>query len=155
MLRAFPAMLCVAAVLAGLALMGARTQAALNAWDASIAGTLVQVHSTAPVDGVVVKAFTPHGGTALSKAKSDSRGMFVLTGLRGGQYRIQFNKHGFHETAVVGLFVKPHTRLNLPGTVAMYPLGTAPPRLTGANDPCGFHPDSNETADAYIICSEH
>lgn len=125
---------------------------AAAAWDASFTAKLVTEANRTPVSGVMVKAYTNTGGRVMAEATSDAAGNFTLTGLRGGEYRLDFTKRGFHDTTLLGVYVTPHSndRLNVP--IAMYPMGTKVPRFTATN-PCGRLVNANQIADVYIVCS--
>jgi len=126
---------------------------AVGAWDASLTARLVNVGDRAPVAGVEVKAYPLRGGTLLAKAVSDEHGVITLDGLRGGEYRLDFTKSGYHDTTLVGVYVRPHQRDNMSSPIAMYPMGTKVPRFSATN-PCGKLLDPAQVADEYVICSE-
>jgi hypothetical protein len=122
------------------------------AWTASVSGRVVDVKSLAPVSGAMVSIYTTSGITNLGTAKSDAQGNFVINGLRGGNYRLDFQKHGYTETVVAGVYVRPGERLVEAAPIAMYPHGVPVPKAVGHN-PCGSVVDPAQTADVYIVCS--
>jgi len=142
------------ATLATLALaLVAASAPAIGAWDASLTARLVNVDDRAPVAGVKVKAYPLRGATLVAKTVSDQHGVITLIGLRGGEYRLDFTKSGYHDTTLVGVYVRPHQRDNMTSPIAMYPNGTKVPRFTTTN-PCGKLIDPAQVADEYVICSE-
>jgi hypothetical protein len=122
------------------------------AWDASFSAKLVVESTYAAVAGVNVKAYTMTGGRVMAESVSGPDGVFTLTGLRGGEYRLNFSKRGYHDTTLVGVWVTPHStdRLNTP--IAMYPSNTKVPRITATN-PCGKLVNPSQVADVYVVCT--
>lgn len=139
--------------IAGLVALCATASIAAAAWTASLSGTLVDIKSLQPVADATVKIYTMTGSEVMGKATSDAHGAFSIGGLRGGQYRLQFEKSGYQRTIVAGIFVKPGERLIEAAPIAMYPNGVRLPNFA-MSKPCGALVDPNQTADVYVVCSE-
>jgi len=143
----------VCAILVAIGAVSRVTQASASAANASMTAQLVEEGSRAPVADVEVKAYTLHGGYVLARAVSDAKGYFTLAGLRGGEYRLDFKKKGYHDTTLVGVYVPPHQAFRMTSAIAMYPSSMAVPRFTATN-PCGKLIDPMQVADTYVICSQ-
>jgi len=122
-------------------------------WTASLSGTVVDVKSLQPVADATVKIYANAGSEVMGQATSDAQGAFLITGLRGGPYRLQFEKKGYQRTVVAGVFVRPGERMIEAAPIAMYPNGVALPNFA-MSKPCGNLVNPTETADVYIVCSE-
>jgi carboxypeptidase family protein len=142
----------ISLTLAVVAAISFATSGASASWSASVSGKVVNVQTLDPVSGAIVKVYTENGGQVLGKATSDAGGNFVVSGLRGGLYRLQFEKHGYQGTVVAGLTIRPSERLVEAAPIAMYPDGVPLPKMS-ANSPCGSLVDPQQTADVYIVCS--
>lgn len=125
---------------------------ASNSWTAAVSGSVVDVKSLDPVADATIKIFSAQGSRVLGRATSDEHGTFSIGGLQGGQYRLQFEKHGYQSTIVAGLYVRPGERYIEAAPIAMYPVGVPLPKVSVSN-PCGSMVDPNQTADVYVICS--
>jgi hypothetical protein len=121
-------------------------------WTASVSGSVVDVNSLQPVSGAIIKVYSVTGTRLQGSAKSDASGTFVVTGLAGGQYRLQFEGPGYQRTVVAGIYVRPTERLIEAAPIAMYPVGVPVPRPISMN-PCGSVIQPGETADVYVVCS--
>jgi 5-hydroxyisourate hydrolase-like protein (transthyretin family) len=122
-------------------------------WTASVSGKVVDVKTLQPVADATIKIYAAAGSDVLGKATSDANGSFTIEGLRGGQYRLQFEKTGYQRTIITGIMVRPNERMIEAAPIAMYPRGVALPNFAMAK-PCGALVDPNQTADVYIVCSE-
>lgn len=142
----------ISLILTVVAAISLATSGASASWSASVSGKVVDVQSLNPVSDTIVKAYSENGSQVLGKATSDAGGNFVIGGLRGGMYRLQFEKHGYQSTVVAGLTIRPSERLVEAAPIAMYPNGVPLPKMS-ANHPCGNLVDPQQTADVYIVCS--
>ena len=146
MIRWSPAALAVASVLAF------TTVAAAAPWTASVSGRVVNVQSLVPVSGATIKIYTENGLVVQDKAVTDAQGRFTVGGLRGGQYRLEFERSGYQRTVLAGLYVRPSEKFIEAAPIAMYPNGVKLPRVIGSN-PCGSAFMPGQTADVYIVCA--
>jgi Carboxypeptidase regulatory-like domain/Domain of unknown function (DUF3244) len=144
--RLSPAALAIASVLAF------STMAAAAPWTASVTGRVVNVQSLVPVSGATIRIYTENGFAVQDKAVTDAQGRFTVGGLRGGQYRLEFERKGYQRTVLAGLYVRPSEKYIEAAPIAMYPNGVELPRVIGSN-PCGSAFVTGQTADVYIICS--
>jgi hypothetical protein len=140
-------------VIAATAMIIASTTLASASWTASMSGTIVDIKTLQPVADATVKVYEAKGSQVLGKATSDAHGAFVISGLRGGQYRLQFEKPGYQRTIVAGVYVRPGERMIEAAPIAMYPNGVRLPNFA-MSQPCGSLIQPNETADVYVVCSE-
>jgi Carboxypeptidase regulatory-like domain len=131
----------------------ASTSLALASWTASVSGTVVDVKSLQPVADATIKIYANAGAQVLGKSTSDAHGAFVIGGLRGGPYRLQFEKKGYQRTVIAGVYVRPAERMIEAAPIAMYPDGVPLPNFS-MSKPCGDLVNPSETADVYIVCSE-
>src|SRR5215472_15970136 len=122
LISAFLAIACVASISA---------TAIASPWNASLSGRVVDVKTLAGVGGATVELYSVRGTHLLGKAKTDATGEFTITGLKGGEYRVEFARSGYQRTVIAGLFVNPGERMIEAGPMAMYPLGMAVPRPVG------------------------
>jgi len=127
--------------------------AASAAWTASVSGRVVDVKTLLPVADATIRIYTERGYDVMGKATSDAQGNFVIEGLRGGTYRLEFEKRGYQRTLELGLFIRPAERLIEAAPIAMYPDGVKVPRPASVSDPCGSLVQPGETSDVYVICS--
>jgi hypothetical protein len=146
MIRLSPVALAVASVLAF------TTMAAAAPWTASVTGRVVNVQSLVPVSGATIRIYSENGAVVLDKSVSDAQGNFAVGGLRGGEYRLEFERKGYQRTVLAGLYVRPSEKYIEAAPIAMYPNGVKLPRVIGSN-PCGSAFMPEQTADVYIICS--
>lgn len=137
----------------GVAALFASTSLALASWTASVSGTVVDVKSLQPVADATIKIYANAGSQVLGQATSDAHGGFVINGLRGGPYRLQFEKKGYQRTVIAGVYVRPNERMIEAAPIAMYPDGVPLPNFS-MSKPCGSLVNPTETADVYIVCSE-
>jgi carboxypeptidase family protein len=140
-------------VIAATAIIIASASMASASWNASMSGTIVDIKTLQPVADATVKIYTATGSQVLGVATSDAHGAFVISGLRGGQYRLQFEKHGYQRTIIAGIYVRPGERMIEAAPIAMYPNGVKLPNFA-MSKPCGALVQPNETADVYVVCSE-
>jgi len=135
------------------AMLVASTSIATASWTASVSGTVVDVKSLQPVADATIKIYANAGSQVMGQATSDAHGGFVIEGLRGGPYRLQFEKKGYQRTVIAGLYVRPNERMIEAAPIAMYPDGVPLPNFS-MSKPCGSLVNPGETADVYIVCSE-
>src|SRR5215472_15839423 len=109
--------------------------AAAAPWVASLSGTVVDIKTLQPVPDATIKVFENSGSQVMGQATSDARGAFLITGLKGGYYRMQFSKSGFQRTIITGVFMRPNERMIEAAPIAMYPNGVPLPNLAMAK-PC-------------------
>lgn len=121
-------------------------------WTASMSGTVVDIKTLEPVPDATVKIYTATGEQVMGQATSDAHGAFVITGLRGGQYRLLFEKSGYQRTVIAGIIVRPGERMIEAAPIAMYPNGVRLPNFS-MSKPCGGLVQPEATADVYIVCS--
>jgi hypothetical protein len=126
---------------------------ALVAAPAAISGRVVDAKQNTLLAGVKVTAF-PQGSTAAeSSAVTDAQGQFTLSGLRGGDYRLLFERSGYPKSLASGITVKPHEHLVLISAFAL----ESNPRFgqVRMTNPCSSLVQPGEVADLYVICSGH
>ena len=123
------------------------------AGTSSMSGRVVDVKTLQPVPDAKVEAFQGRGFRAEAKTTTDARGEFTLTGLAGGDYRLQFEKAGYQRTMIGGVEVRSNERMIEAAPIAMYPNGVPLPNFAMAK-PCGSLIDPTQTADVYIVCSQ-
>ena len=140
-------------LLFGTVLIVAAYGIAAATWSASVSGRVVDVKTLQPVANAKIEMFTETGDQVIGKATSDASGGFAIGGLRGGMYRISFQKHGYQRTVVAGVEVKPGAHLIEAAPIAMYPNGVPVPRAAAGNTQCGDLIQPLETADVYVFCS--
>ena len=131
---------------------GARVVADMTT-PAAISGRVVDSRKDTPLAGVKVTAFPVGSTTAQATAMTDDRGQFTLSGLRGGNYRLLFERSGYPRALATGIGVKPHDHLVLVAAFALQ----MDPRLGQARpvDPCSSLVQPGEVADVYVICGGH
>lgn len=120
---------------------------------AALSARVVDAKTNVPLADVKVTAY-PQGSTvAESTTMTDSQGQFTLTGLRGGEYRLLFERSGYPRSLAGGIGVKPHDHLVLISSFALQ----SKTRLDKARlvDPCGSLVQPGQVADVYVICSGH
>ncbi len=122
-------------------------------WNASLSGTVVDIKSLQAVPDATIRAYDNNGITVVGEATSDAKGAFVINGLRGGYYRLQFSRGGYQRTVISGVWVHPGERMIEAAPIAMYPNGVKLPNMA-VSKPCGSVVDPSQTADVYIVCSE-
>ena len=145
--------LMIRAAVAVLAILSAANSVAAASWTASMSGTVVDIKSLQPVPDAHVKIFTQTGSQPEGVATTDAHGAFVVTGLRGGLYRLQFEKSGYQSTIVSGISIRPGERMIEAAPIAMYPNGVRLPNFS-MSKPCGALVQPGVTADVYVVCSE-
>jgi hypothetical protein len=120
---------------------------------AAISGRVVDSRSDSPLAGVNVTAFPVGSTTAEARAMTDDQGQFTLTGLRGGDYRLLFERAGYPRALAAGIGVKAHDHLVLVAAFALQ----KNPRVGQARpvDPCSSLVQPGEVADVYVICGGH
>ena len=91
------------AAVAAMALTIACVCMASASWTASLSGTVVDIKTLQPVADATIKVYENAGSQVMGKATSDAHGAFVISGLRGGHYRLQFEKPGYQRTIVAGV----------------------------------------------------
>jgi hypothetical protein len=136
-----------------LATVAASITVASAAWTASMSGSVVDVKSLEPVSDATVRIYAESGSQVMGMATTDARGAFVISGLKGGEYRLQFQKTGYQRTVVAGIFVRPGERMIEAAPIAMYRNGVPLPNFA-MSQPCGSLIQPGQTADVYIVCSE-
>jgi hypothetical protein len=131
---------------------GARVVADMTS-PAAISGRVVDSRTDTPLAGVKVSAFPLGSTTAEATAMTDNQGQFTLNGLRGGDYRLLFERSGYPRALAAGIGVKPHDHLVLVGAFALQ----VNPRVGQSRplDPCSSLLQPGEVADVYVICSGH
>jgi hypothetical protein len=127
--------------------------AAQTSVAAALSGRVVDAQSHAPLANVKITAY-PQGSTvAEASAMTDIHGQFTLAGLRGGDYRLLFERPGYPKSLAGGIGVKPHDHLVLISSFALQSTQRSPQlRLV---DPCGSLLQPGQVADVYVICSGH
>ena len=120
---------------------------------AAISGRVVDSRNDVPIAGVKVTAFPVGSTTAEATAMTDNQGQFTLNGLRGGDYRLLFERSGYPRALAAGIGVKPHDHLVLVAAFALQ----MNPRVGQARpvDPCSSLVQPGEVADVYVICGGH
>jgi hypothetical protein len=137
----FCAALCIAA-----------TAPVVAQWTAAVSGSVVDMRTMQPVSGAKVSIYTMGGTHELGRAVTDDRGDFSISGLRGGDYWLLFQKDGYQRSAIGGIDLRPHERLIEIAPMGMYPNGMKMPRTIGAG-PCGSLVQPAVTSDVYVVCS--
>jgi hypothetical protein len=122
-------------------------------WTASMSGSVVDIKTLQPVADATIKVYENSGSQEMGKTTSDAHGAFVVSGLRGGHYRLQFEKPGYQRTIIAGIYVRPGERMIEAAPIAMYPVGVRLPNFA-MSKPCGALVNPDETADVYVVCSE-
>ena len=138
-----------AAAALSLAILGTASAAG----NSSLSGRVVDIKTLQPVPDAKVEAFMGSSYRAAAKATTDAHGAFVLQGLDGGNYRVQFEKAGYQRTMIAGINVRSGERMIEAAPIAMYPNGVPLPNFAMAK-PCGSMVDPEQTADVYIVCSQ-
>lgn len=120
---------------------------------AAISGRVVDSRSDSPLAGVSVTAYPVGLTSAEASATTDDQGQFTLSGLRGGDYRLLFERSGYPKALAAGIDVKPHDHLVLVAAFALQ----KNPRSGQARqvDPCSSLVQPGDVADVYVICSGH
>lgn len=141
-----------------LLLCTATSAAASPAWygTASVSGTVVDINTMTPVAGATVRAYPEtYGARVAGVAKTDANGAFTINGLRGGPYRLQFDRSGYQHTAMLGIDVPPGGRLIEASPMAMYPEGAPVPKAASASsNVCAGLVQPGETSDVYVVCGD-
>lgn len=126
--------------------------AVVSSPSASIHASVVDFQSRAPLAQVRVSVFEQRGTKALATALSDKKGAFTLSNLRGGLYRLELAKPGYHETMVAGLPVKTGEHLSITGPIGMFSEKVPVPAAQITRDPCKDLVNPGQTADVYVVC---
>jgi hypothetical protein len=102
---------------------------------------------------VKVTAFQQGSTVAEASSVTDDQGQFTLSGLRGGDYRLLFERSGYPKSLAAGITVKPHEHLVLISAFAL----ESNPRFgqVRVTNPCSSLVQPGEVADLYVICSGH
>jgi len=120
---------------------------------AAISGRVVDSRTDVPLAGVKVTAYHVGSTAPEASAMTDAQGQFTLNGLRGGDYRLLFERSGYPRALAAGIGVKSHDHLVLVAAFALQ----VNPRVGQARpvDPCSSLVQPGEVADVYVICSGH
>ncbi|HEY5093738.1 MAG TPA: carboxypeptidase-like regulatory domain-containing protein [Candidatus Eremiobacteraceae bacterium] len=142
-----------AAALSSSAAPGAYQVAAQTATASAISGRVVDARKNDPLAGVKVTAYRVGSTVADATAMTDAQGQFTLNGLRGGDYRLLFERAGYPKSLAAGIGVKPHDHLVLVAAFALQ----SKTKLEQARiaDPCSSLLQPGQVADVYVICSGH
>jgi hypothetical protein len=126
---------------------------ALAVAPAAISGRVVDAKQNTLLAGVKVTAFQQGSTVAEASSVTDDQGQFTLSGLRGGDYRLLFERSGYPKSLAAGITVKPHEHLVLISAFAL----ESNPRFgqVRVTNPCSSLVQPGEVADLYVICSGH
>jgi 5-hydroxyisourate hydrolase-like protein (transthyretin family) len=120
---------------------------------AQISGQVVDDHFGKPIAGIQVMA-VPAGATIVeASTMSDKNGRFTLRGLRGGDYRLVFQRPGFGQAYADGISVRSDDHLVMIAPFAVPNVAVAMIQELGMRPQCGNLLNPGEVADVYVVCS--
>lgn len=118
----------------------------------TVAATVVDVHTSAPLSGAHVKVYTTSTLPFLQMTTREN-GRLVIKGLHQGNYRLRITRSGY-QTMAYALQVTSKAPWQSAGHIVMYPTRDPALTLSAKGTACGRPMDPNQVADVYIICSE-
>ncbi len=121
--------------------------------SATIKGTVVDVVTRYPVNGVEITAYELETGRRHGSALSNAAGDFAIVGLKAGQYSLHFSKTGYHSTFVGGVFAKPKVEEKWKDPSGVYMLALLGPGPFVGEGGCLGLIQPTQTADVYYACS--
>jgi 5-hydroxyisourate hydrolase-like protein (transthyretin family) len=144
-------LLCLTAIAAALFISAASQPVAQAAGMSSISGRTLDAQTHKPVLGVRVDVFADTGMShkVLAAAVSRKDGTFTVSGLDGGQYRVELSKMGYQVEMLTGLTVRPSERTIIGEPIT---LKTATDDYQ-AKMACNTIVRPEQTADVYVVCS--
>lgn len=144
-------LLCIAAIAAALFISAGSQPMAQAAGMSSISGRTLDAQTHKPVLGVRVDVFADTGTShkVLAAALSRKDGSFTISGLEGGQYRVELTKMGYQVEVLTGLTVRPSERTIIGEPITLH---TASEDYQ-AKMACNATVRPEQTGDVYVVCS--
>ena len=144
-------LLCTAAIVAALFISTASQPMAQAAGISSISGRALDAQTRKPLLGVRVDVFADAGMSHKVLAATVSRkdGTFTISGLDGGQYRVELTKMGYEVETLTGLTVRPRERTIIGEPITLH---TATQDYQ-AKMACNTTVRPEQTGDVYVVCS--
>lgn len=120
---------------------------------AQVSGQVVSAKDDSPLAGIHVLAVPAGTRTVEASAISDKSGRFTLRGLRGGQYRLVFDRAGYGQAYADGITVRSDDHLVMISPFAVPDVKLATIQQIALGPQCGNLIQPAETADVYVVCS--
>jgi 5-hydroxyisourate hydrolase-like protein (transthyretin family) len=120
---------------------------------AQISGQVVDDRYGKPLAGIQVMAVPAGTTTVEASTISDKNGRFTVRGLRGGDYRLVFQRPGFGQAYADGIAVRSDDHLVMIAPFAVPNVAVAMIQELGMRPQCGNLLQSGEVADVYVVCS--
>jgi len=120
---------------------------------AQISGQVVDDRYGKPLEGIQVMAVPAGTTTVEGSTFSDKTGRFTLRGLRGGDYRLVFQRPGSGQAYADGISVRSDDHLVMISPFAVPSVAVAMIQELGMRAQCGKLLQPGQTADVYVVCS--
>jgi hypothetical protein len=120
---------------------------------AQISGQVVDDRYGKPLDGIQVMAVPAGTTTVEASTISDKSGRFTLRGLRGGDYRLVFQRAGSGQAYADGIAVRSDDHLVMISPFAIPNVAVSMIQGIGMRPQCGSLIQPGQTSDVYVVCS--
>jgi 5-hydroxyisourate hydrolase-like protein (transthyretin family) len=144
-------LLCISAIVATLLVSAAAQPMAQAAGTSAVTGQTLDAKTHKPLMGVKINVYedtaTPHKVLAATYSRKD--GSFNLTGLPGGQYRVELTKMGYEVQVLTGLTVRPSEHTIIGEPIALHTASEEYQQKMACNNL--VRPD--QTGSVYVVCS--
>ena len=135
----------VVGALAGLVLGGSVASAS------SLEGSVVRASDRTPLSGVIVDLFQAPSLQSKATAQTDSRGIFVITRLAPGTYRVRLSHPAYDSLTLSSIMIEDRAQVRMRDAIAMWPSGG---HAVTASSSCVSLMQPMQTADEYVVCND-